>query len=316
MHKAALMFSVPEQTLRDRVLGRINIDTVKSGATPIFEQEEESRFVSHVTYMASIGYGYTRKEVIKLGSEFAYHLGKRDHAHPLSVKWLYGLLGRWPEIKVRNAKSLTELRAKASSEECVRKYFDELGAIFDKYDFTSRPEAIYNVDEKGLSQAHVAPKVVASRDSVPYEISSERSSVVTLLGCGNALGTFIPPYFVFAGARMRSELLDGCSPGSDGSMSESGWSNGVLFQEYLDKHFLRYATPATPTRPLLLLYDGHKSHISPSLIEWAKEHNIVLFVLPAHTSHILQPMDVGCFGPFTKIFNSECHKLLKLGHCQ
>ncbi|XP_048245928.1 uncharacterized protein LOC125377077 [Haliotis rufescens] len=98
-------------------------------------------------------------------------------------------------------------------------------------------------------------------------------------------------------------MRSGCTAGSDGTVSESGWSNGVIFQDYLDRHFLRYASPATPNRPLLLLYDGHKSHISPSLIDWAKDHNIVLFVLPAHTSHILQPMDVGCFGPFTKIYN-------------
>ncbi|XP_041378595.1 uncharacterized protein LOC121390755 [Gigantopelta aegis] len=32
------------------------------------------------------------------------------------------------------------------------------------------------------------------------------------------------------------------------------------------------------------------------------ERHIILFVLPAHTSHVLQPMDVGCFGPFEKIY--------------
>jgi hypothetical protein len=37
--------------------------------------------------------------------------------------------------------------------------------------------------------------------------------------------------------------------------------------------------------------------------DWAKEQKIILFVLPAHTSHILQPLDVACFGPFQKIYN-------------
>ena len=27
-------------------------------------------------------------------------------------------------------------------------------------------------------------------------------------------------------------------------------------------------------------------------------------------SHILQPMDVGCYGPFQRLYNAECHKLM------
>lgn len=47
------------------------------------------------------------------------------------------------------------------------------------------------------------------------------------------------------------------------------------------------------------------------VIEWAKEQNIELFVLPAHTSHILQPVHVGCFGPLQRIYNSECHTFIR-----
>jgi hypothetical protein len=46
-----------------------------------------------------------------------------------------------------------------------------------------------------------------------------------------------------------------------------------------------------------LLMDGHSTHISVGLLEWAKSMNIVIFILPAHTSHLLQPLDVACFGP-------------------
>ena len=48
-----------------------------------------------------------------------------------------------------------------------------------------------------------------------------------------------------------------------------------------------------------------------TLIDWAKEHNIVLYVLPAHTSHALQPLDIGCFGPFQRIYNTQCHKFIR-----
>ena len=64
-----------------------------------------------------------------------------------------------------------------------------------------------------------------------------------------------------------------------------------------------------------MLYDGHKSHISLPLIDWAKQHNIQLLILPAHTSHVLQPLDIGCFEPFERIYNAECHKYMPANFC-
>ncbi|XP_053391184.1 uncharacterized protein LOC128554006 [Mercenaria mercenaria] len=140
-------------------------------------------------------------------------------------------------------------------------------------------------------------------------INSTRSSITTILGCGNALGTQIPPFFVFKGQRMRKELLEGSTPGSSGTVTDSGWSNSDVFLEYLQEHFIKYVQRGNKEQPLLLIFDGHRSHINMPVIEWAQHNNILLFVLPAHTSHALQPLDVGCFGPLQKIY--ECHKFLR-----
>ena len=79
----------------------------------------------------------------------------------------------------------------------------------------------------------------------------------------------------------------------------------------MKEHFLKYVQSRDSSRPVLLLYDGHHSHISLSLIKWAQENNIILFVLPPHTSHILQLMDVGCFGPFETLYQQEVHKCMR-----
>ncbi|KAM4067425.1 DDE superfamily endonuclease [Hirsutella rhossiliensis] len=48
----------------------------------------------------------------------------------------------------------------------------------------------------------------------------------------------------------------------------------------------------------LLLLDGHGSHHTLDLIEYAEAHNIVLFALPPHLTHLLQPLDVVVFQPY------------------
>jgi len=50
----------------------------------------------------------------------------------------------------------------------------------------------------------------------------------------------------------------------------------------------------------LLICDGHDSHISGSFISHCIQNRISLLVLPPHTSHLLQPLDVAIFGPLKK----------------
>ena len=64
-----------------------------------------------------------------------------------------------------------------------------------------------------------------------------------------------------------------------------------LYLQWFD--FFLHSIP--PTRPVLLIQDGHVSHMSVELIELARANNIHLSCLPSHTTHILQPLDVGVF---------------------
>ena len=88
-------------------------------------------------------------------------------------------------------------------------------------------------------------------------------------------------------------------------MTKSGWSNMEVFQNYLTKHFMKYSniSSGSATKPTLILYDDHCSHISFALTDWAKRNNVILCVLLPHTSHLTQPLDVAIFSPFKTMFN-------------
>jgi len=80
-----------------------------------------------------------------------------------------------------------------------------------------------------------------------------------------------------------------------------------LFDVWFNNHFLRYAPLA---RPILLLMDGHSSHYCPDVIRMASKHNVVLFTLPPHTTHMHQPLDRGCFGPLKTKWREVCYKYI------
>ena len=55
----------------------------------------------------------------------------------------------------------------------------------------------------------------------------------------------------------------------------------------------------------MLILDGFESHVSPKIIDFAIEHKILLCLLPSHTSHLTQPLDVGMFGPLQRRYRQE-----------
>lgn len=57
----------------------------------------------------------------------------------------------------------------------------------------------------------------------------------------------------------------------------SGWMNSELLQMWFDNDFLELVH--TKKRPLLLLLDGHSSHINPDMIKMAAKESIN-FVCP------------------------------------
>jgi DDE superfamily endonuclease len=47
-----------------------------------------------------------------------------------------------------------------------------------------------------------------------------------------------------------------------------------------------------------------------AFVDWADRHGIILLVLPPHSTHILQPLDVGLFQPLSTEYSAELDKLM------
>jgi hypothetical protein len=76
---------------------------------------------------------------------------------------------------------------------------------------------------------------------------------------------------------------------------------------------------SSPDDYRLLLCDGHDSHVSSALVGYTIQHRIALALLPPHSSHLLQPLDVSIFGPLktalahrqTQLFRSGVRRIEK-----
>lgn len=312
------MTGVPRVTIQDRIKGRVTPTTTRSGPPPLFSHSEEKALVAHINKTARVGYGYSRLALRILATDTCVYLKKNRSLYSpsqvpvtnlLSDKWLTKFLQRNPEVTVKKPRKLEMSRARHVTEQTIIKYFEELDVILKTHNL--QPHKIFNIDETGLTVDHKPLNVVGPVNEAVPAITSGEGVTTTLIGCCSAIGQSVPPFFVFKGRRLNSELLNGASPGCGCALSDSGWSNSVIFEQYLSNHLVKFLPQRERDSPVLLLYDGHKSHISGPLIEWAREQHIILFVLPAHSSHLTQPLDVGCFGPFKQAYYQECAEYMR-----
>ena len=120
---------------------------------------------------------------------------------------------------------------------------------------------------------------------------------ITILACVNAAGYAIPPLVIFKRKNLVKPLMAGEVKGTMYGLSPSGWMDGEIFCDWLERHFLLYA-PAS--RPLRLLFDGHSSHYMADVVRTPASKGVILFCLPSNTTHATQPLDKTCFHALKK----------------
>ncbi len=69
--------------------------------------------------------------------------------------------------------------------------------------------------------------------------------------------------------------------------------------QWLQQILVPYRTSLNKGNQRILLFlDGASTHAVDNCLNYCQQNNIRCFVLPAHTSHLLQPLDLGIFGPY------------------
>ena len=295
IYSAAAKFSVPRKTLDDRIKGLVKHGS-KPGPSTILSAEEEQALEAYLFYMADHGYPLTKTMAkvyawaiakrVGTGDRFNSEAGPGDH-------WWYNFKRRHPLVTLRKIDMLERTRAEVLNPGVVHEYFQLLGKTLDDNNLKNKPRQLYNCDETFLPLDHSREKAVTRKKAKSsYCQSYGTSEHITLVCCASAAGIPHPSMIIY------SKSFPGGQYRFDGpedalyARSESGWIDFELFLTWLKKILFKFVVPE---RPVLLLTDGHKSHINLDVIDVCRENNIILFCLPPHTTHALQPLDVAVF---------------------
>ena len=174
----------------------------------------------------------------------------------------------------------------------------------------------YNFDETGFQIGIIGSvKVVtgSKRRQKPAAIQLGNQEWVTVIQGIGALGYVLPPFTIYKGKNHLSNWYKETGIPSSWmfAVSDNGWTNNKLGFAWL-KHFDRHTKERTVGSHQLLLINGYKSYQSQDFKDYCEEHKILTLCMPAHSSHILQLLDVGCFSPLKRKYKSLIAGLARL----
>ncbi|CAK5265843.1 unnamed protein product [Mycena citricolor] len=296
--KACTFYRVNRGTVANRMRGLQNRVQAHAKERAVSDAEE-TVFVDFIKVLGYRGIPLTMDMITVYASQIA---GKE-----LGKTWSKRFKARHKELRVKIATPLEECRAKSLVKPVVHSYFAMLREVINKYQI--KPANIYNMDEKGI-QLGVAGRIafVVDRDQKNVQaIASGNRELVTILECICADGTVLNPAVVFQGLRRDNRWGQNNPCNASISLSPNGWTDQELGSLWLRKDF----HPQTKQRLnnsdeyRLLILDGHNSHCTYDFVIFARDHRIIVVCLPSHTTHALQPCDVGVFGPLAKKWKAQ-----------
>jgi len=152
--------------------------------------------------------------------------------------------------------------------------------------------------------------VVDSRLRKKFQAQPGRQEWITVVECICIDGTTIPPLVIFKGENLMSSWIPREVDGKwFFSCNSKGWTSNFHGEQWVKICFDASTRDKAKGQYRLLLCDGHDSHVSAQFVRYCLNNKIVLFLLLPHSSHILQPLDVGVFGPLKTAMAAQLNRL-------
>ncbi|KIJ38381.1 hypothetical protein M422DRAFT_176753, partial [Sphaerobolus stellatus SS14] len=232
-------------------------------------------------------------------------------------EWCRRFLRRHPEIETKSVRGLDPKCARAFSRESVTHFFELVK--MEVVDKGIPPQNIFNFDEKGIQlgggRKNIRSKYIFPAGDVNrYVKKSDNLMLVTILECVSAAGAACPPGFILP--YTHGKVAEWSHVEGVGSVvtSENGWTDNAICSDWFKKVFLPWAkTQRDSAFPIIFISDGHASHETHEIRLAALDNSITMISLPPHTTHKLQPLDVGVFVPLQRNWGKRCNELAVTG---
>jgi hypothetical protein len=308
VRRAAIVYNVPRTTLQRRRAGKQSTRDTQPKSSAL-DKTEERTLVQHIENLDKQG----RAPTLYCVEDMANQLRATRDAKPVGPRWASNFVKREPELQSRMTRQRDCQRVLCSDQGVIGPWFDLVRNVKAKYGILDNDT--YNFDETGFTMGignRVKVVTASERRSEPIGVQQGDREWVTLIAAINAMGWAVAPYLIFKAKNHDVSWYPDLKPQWRIGVSSNGWTTNDIGVAWL-RHFVEQIKGRRVGSHVLLILDGHESHKSLAFQKICEENRIITLCMPPHSSHILQPLDVGCFAPLKRAYSKEI-RVLALDH--
>jgi hypothetical protein len=314
LREAAKLYDIPRQTLSRRANGIVSRVDTRANSHKLTQLEEDS-LIQWIFSMDSRGAAPRPATVREMANVL---LAARGSNPPptVGVNWASNFVKRRDELRTRFSRRYDYQRALNEDPKAIREWFMLVQRAIEENGI--QPEDIYNFDETGFAMGLISAQKVVTR----AEYYGRRSILqpgnrewVTAIETICADGYSLPPCIIFKGQVYIAGWFESNLPRDWRiEVSNNGWTTDEIGLRWLQKIFIPCTNSRVRGRFRLLILDGHGSHLTPQFDRICAENDIIPLCMPSHSSHLLQPLDVGCFAVLKRAYGSFVSDLARTGY--
>jgi hypothetical protein len=289
--QVARAYGIPRSTLQGRLEGRTN-RVVAHHHQQRLTPEQEDFIVQWILEEGSRVLPLSHARVREMATRVLRMNG--DHER-LGQLWISNFLSRQPRVTSIVGRPIEAPRAEAASPAKIRAFLE----LFERtrIELNIRLEDIWNMDETGIALGVCTNSQVtaSSTKKKAYTKAPGDREWVSIIEAISATGRRLRCLVIFKSKSLQTTWFPSQSvPDWLYTTSQNGSTSYEIGTTWLRRIYIP-DTATDPDRYRLLLIDGHGSHIDIEFMWLCKQHKIVILYLPAHSSHILQPLHLAPF---------------------
>jgi hypothetical protein len=223
---------------------------------------------------------------------------------PPCPEWLNGIAEELG-LKICWSQELDAVRRCFCDHEAISFFFIRFQSVIEGRD----PRLIFNMDETQLS-ARKRFRVLTSHGHLPLVKAEAKLPHITGVCTVSAGGTVFRPLLILKQLKSLKSLSMFTSLASFAS-SATEWITNELFVMFaIDfcgqvRLYRLSLPPDIADEPVLLILDGHISRANLTALMIFCLFNVDVLILPGHTTHVLQPLDVAVNSPLKTEFKNQ-----------
>ena len=319
-HSAAIAFGVRRRTLYGCVNENRQPPNLAHENDQILTHTEEKELVRWITLLTLSGYP-PRYAILRQLAEIIRQRRVKDFGNgdiqitvydEIGEQWVGRFLGRHPELASVRPRSIDAVRVKDTSPERLQRWFDDLEKVVAE--FKVRPENIYNMDESGfaIGEKEAGRCIINAHVRQQFQVKPGRQEWVTVVECICADGSVVPPLVIFKAEKLSTQWIPASIHGNwRFNCNSKGWTSNEHGLDWLIRCFDPETCDKAKGEYRVLICDGHDSHITANFIAYCIDNKILLMILPPHSSHLTQPLDVGVFSGLKKHMAVEIDPIVR-----